>query len=96
MSKVSDKIETLSYCLNKAIDGQQVGITMTDATEAIWGTSGRGSPNAVRHIEALADLGFVTIHYENKRTRRVLMTERGRAAAIRGAKHMESFNATNA
>ena len=35
--------------------------SMTDATEAIWGTSGRGNPNAVRLIEATADMGFLCV-----------------------------------
>lgn len=49
-------------------------ITMTDATEAIWGTSGRGNPNAVRKIEAVAMLGFLHIVKVGKRNRRVERT----------------------
>lgn len=45
--------------------------SMTDATEAIWGTSGRGNPNAVRIIEAVAVLGYLTIRNVTK-TRRVV------------------------
>lgn len=47
------------------------GISMTDATEAIWGTSGRGNPNAVRLIEACATLGFLRVRRVTK-TRRVV------------------------
>ncbi len=45
--------------------------TMTDATEAIWGTSGRGNPNAVRIIEAVAALGFLKIEQVTRTRRRV-------------------------
>ena len=49
-------------------------ITMTEATTAIWGTSGTGNPNAKRIIEACADFGFLRIVPHGKRTRYV---ERG-------------------
>ncbi len=45
--------------------------SMTDATEAIWGSSGRGNPNAVRLIEAVATLGFLAIT-QVTRTRRTV------------------------
>ena len=51
-------------------------ITMTDATEAIWGTSGRGNPNAVRLIEATAALGFLRVRKHGKRTRLVSRTDK--------------------
>jgi hypothetical protein len=47
--------------------------SMTDATEAIWGTSGRGNPNAVKQIEAAAYVGFLRITQQG-RTRRVCRT----------------------
>lgn len=45
--------------------------SMTDATEAIWGTSGRGNPNAVRTIEAVSVLGYLQLRKVTK-TRRVV------------------------
>lgn len=36
-------------------------MSMTDATQAIWGTSGRGSPNAVRVIEEIAECGYLKV-----------------------------------
>jgi hypothetical protein len=50
--------------------------TMTDATEAIWGTSGRGSPNAVRVIEAVADWGYLRVEQRGKRKRIVYRTDK--------------------
>lgn len=50
------------------------GISMTDATEAIWGTSGRGNPNAVRLIEACAMLGYLRITRAGKVRRIVELT----------------------
>lgn len=49
-------------------------ITMTDATEAIWGSSGRGNPNAVRLIEACAVMGYLRITRHGKVRRRVELT----------------------
>lgn len=51
-------------------------ITMTDATEAIWGSSGRGNPNAVRVIEAVAMLGYLRIRKVGKRKRMVSRTDK--------------------
>ena len=51
-------------------------VTMTAATEAIWGTSGRGNPNAVRLIEACAALGYLHIEQRGTRNRRVSRTPR--------------------
>jgi hypothetical protein len=48
--------------------------TMTDATEAIWGTSGRGNPNAVRLIEATAMMGYLKIEKAGKVKRVVYRT----------------------
>lgn len=50
--------------------------TMTDATEAIWGTSGRGNPNAVRIIEAVAMLGYLKIEKAGKVKRIVYRTDK--------------------
>lgn len=48
--------------------------SMTEATEAIWGTSGRGNPNAVRLLEAVAALGFLQITRVTKTRRAVSRT----------------------
>jgi hypothetical protein len=52
-------------------------VSMTAATEAIHGTSGRGNPRAVRQIECLAQYGYVTITGKHKRT--VKLTAKGLA-----------------
>lgn len=46
-------------------------ITMTEATTAIWGTSGTGNPNAKRIIEGCAAYGYLVITPHGKRTRYV-------------------------
>ena len=51
-------------------------VSMTDATQALWGESGRGHPRAVRIIETLGEYGYLSIT-GNKR-RRVTFTEKGR------------------
>lgn len=48
---------------------KQDSITMTEATTAIWGTSGTGNPNAVRIIEACAAAGYLKITPHGKRAR---------------------------
>lgn len=50
--------------------------SMTDAAQAIWGTSGRGNPNAVRLIEAVATLGFLRITKITKTRRAVSRTDK--------------------
>lgn len=50
--------------------------TMTDSTEAIWGTSGRGNPNAVRLIEAIAAFGYLEIRKIGKVKRIVRRTDK--------------------
>lgn len=54
--------------------GGQQACSMTDATEAIWGTSGRGNPNAVRLIEATAAMGYLNIQKVGKVRRIVSRT----------------------
>ena len=54
----------------------QTYCSMTDATEAIWGTSGRGNPNAVRLIEATAIMGYLKIQQVGKRRRLVSRTDK--------------------
>lgn len=49
-------------------------ITMTDATEAIWGTECCSRADAVRLIEACAALGYLHIEQRGARTRRVSRT----------------------
>lgn len=55
---------------------KRTSITMTDATEAIWGTSGRGNPNAVLKIEAVAHFGWLQIQKVGARKRIVTRTSR--------------------
>jgi len=55
---------------------KRTAITMTDATEAIWGTSGRGNPNAVLKIEAVAHFGWLHIQKVGARKRIVTRTSR--------------------
>jgi hypothetical protein len=50
--------------------------SMTDATEAIWGTSGRGNPNAVKLIEAAYYLGYLRIQKIGARRRVVSRTDK--------------------
>lgn len=52
----------------------KIQCTMTDATEAIWGTSGRGNPNAVLLIETVASMGYLQIQKVGKRNRVVSRT----------------------
>jgi hypothetical protein len=66
-------------------------ITMTDATEAIWGTSGRGNPNAVLKIEAMATLGYVEITCIGKRRREVVLTDKGLHAADDYRKALDEY-----
>lgn len=78
MDKATKKAANLAghfecYLIRKKIGPE---ISMTDATEAIWGTSGRGNPNAVRLIEATAILGFLSIRKHGKRNRLVSRTLR--------------------
>lgn len=49
-------------------------VSMTQATEHLWGTSGRGNPNCVKVIEACARLGMVEIKTVGKRSRMVRRT----------------------
>lgn len=49
-------------------------VTMTQATECLWGTSGRGNPNCVKVIEACARLGEVEIKATSKNRRIVRRT----------------------
>lgn len=52
----------------------QEWVSMTQATEHLWGTSGRGNPNCVKVIEACARLGTVEIIRigRHRRVRRAL------------------------
>lgn len=51
-------------------------VSMTDATEMYWGTSGRGNPNAKNRIRIVAQIGFVKITRVG-RTERVSLTPLG-------------------
>ena len=64
--------ENLEFLVDDTSNGS---ITMTDATESIWGSSGRGNPRAVRIIETLAEYGYLKI--TGGKRRRVEMTEPG-------------------
>lgn len=57
-------------------ENNRTSCSMTDSTEAIWGTSGRGNPNAVRTIEAVATLGYLTITKVTKTRRMVSRTNK--------------------
>ena len=57
-------------------------ITMTDATEAIWGTSGRGNLTAVQIIEATAVMGYLRIRQAGRRKRLVSRTDKPIPGAI--------------
>lgn len=46
-------------------------VSMTQATECLWGTSGRGNPNCVKVIEACARMGEVEIKQVGKTKRMV-------------------------
>ena len=50
-------------------------ISMTAATESIWGTSGRGNPKAVRIIETLGEYGLVEI--KGNKSRKVQVSAKG-------------------
>jgi len=72
MSKGAQKAaSTAAHVLNELEIQGKKHFTMTEATTAIWGTSGTGNPNAVRLIEATAALGFLKIVPHGKRTRYV-------------------------
>ena len=72
MSKGAQKAaSTAAHVLNELEIQGKARFTMTEATTAIWGTSGTGNPNAVRLIEATAALGFLKIVPHGKRTRYV-------------------------
>ncbi len=81
--KQEDKVKELLECLRDG-GGRQIGVgdspesyvTMTNATECYWGTSGRGNPQAKRRIEAAATLGFVNI-VRYGRSQRVSISQRG-------------------
>lgn len=72
MSKAAQKAaSTAAHILHDMELRGVTSLTMTDATTAIWGTSGTGNPNAVRLIEATAAAGFLKIVPHGKRTRYV-------------------------
>ena len=52
-------------------------MTMTDATETIYGSSGRGNPRAVRILETLAEYGYLAITGSKKRLVRITDAGRG-------------------
>lgn len=75
MDKATERATDLSGCVRAYMEHHGVSsITMTDATEAIWGTSGRGNPNAVRLIEACHTMGFLCVRRVGKVRRRVELT----------------------
>jgi hypothetical protein len=72
MSKAAQKAaSTAAHVENYMEIRGKKQLTMTEATTAIWGTSGTGNPNAVRLIEATAAFGFLKIIPHGKRTRYV-------------------------
>lgn len=75
MDKATERATDLSGYVRAYMEHHGVSsITMTDATEAIWGTSGRGNPNAVRLIEACAAFGYLRVRRVGKVRRRVELT----------------------
>lgn len=75
MDKATERATDLSGYVRAYMEHHGVSsITMTDATEAIWGTSGRGNPNAVRLIEACHTMGFLRVRRVGKVRRRVELT----------------------
>lgn len=72
MSKGAQKAaSTAAHVENYMSIRNKTHLTMTEATTAIWGTSGTGNPNAVRLIEATAAFGYLKIVPHGKRTRYV-------------------------
>jgi hypothetical protein len=72
MSKAAQKAaSTAAHIVNELEIQGKTHFTMTEATTAIWGTSGTGNSNAVRLIEATAAMGFLKIVPHGKRTRYV-------------------------
>ena len=70
MSPARQKAATYAASVEAYLEAyRQTEITMTEATTAIWGTSGTGNPNAVRIIEACTAYGFLTIRKHGKRAR---------------------------
>ena len=65
-------IDFLSYFY---ADAGSRSLSMTAATETIYGTSGRGNPRAVRILETLASLRMLQIDGAKKRTVRI--TQKG-------------------
>jgi len=49
------------------LDSGRRSISMTDATECFYGSSGRGSRLAIRKIESAANLGFLIIAGNKRR-----------------------------
>lgn len=83
MSAAEDKAARLSGHIREDMEAQGVtSMTMTEATTAIWGTSGTGNPNAVRLIEAMGVMGYVRIYHVTKRNRRVELTPKGAACPL--------------
>lgn len=75
MDKATERATDLSGYVRAYMEHHGVSsITMTDATEAIWGTSGRGNPNAVRLIEACAALGYLRVVRTGRARRTVHLT----------------------
>lgn len=75
MSSVAQKAaEIAAHVENYMAIRGKTQITMTEATTAIWGTSGTGNPNAVRRVEAAAHFGFLKIIHHGKRTRYVTVS----------------------
>ena len=70
-------------------------VSMTQATECLWGTSGRGNPNCVKVIEACARLGEVEIKVVGRRSRMVRRTPTKLSAVdiLRGCQAMERMSA---
>ena len=66
-------MDTQEYAdyLRRQGDAEGRTVSMTEATELVWGSSGRGNPNAVRVVERLAAAGHATIRQVGKARRTV-------------------------
>lgn len=61
MDKLRNNVKILVESLNEQLTDTTQSVSMTNATELYWGSSGRGNPNAKSRIRAAATLGYVAI-----------------------------------
>lgn len=83
LSKMNSLFAGLVEWLAAAGCSEDKALTMTEATVAYHGESGRGSPRAVRCIETAAEYGFLKITPKG-RARLVTLTPKGTATLPAG------------